>query len=319
MRRLLPALFLLHLLSSLVATPVAAEPLRFFAVGDLPYTPSEMTGLQTLFAAAAGKTPFVIHVGDIKGGSEPCTDDNLRQIAALFRAQPVPVVYTPGDNEWTDCHRERAGGLNPLDRLERVRDIFYRDPGVLRLQALGVAQPGKRGRDAALPEIYSFVKDGVIFVALHVVGSDNGYRPRQSSTISEFASREQANASALAHALDQARRRGTKVMVILCQADPMFEDPVSLPGFLSFRRGLVQLMADFPGQVLLIHGDTHIARHDRPLIDPRTGQPFTRFVRAEVPGSPLVGGLWIGIDPDAADPFAVETIYAAALGSDAGH
>ena len=29
-----------------------------------------------------------------------------------------PVIYTPGDNEWTDCHRVNNGGYNPLERLD---------------------------------------------------------------------------------------------------------------------------------------------------------------------------------------------------------
>ena len=44
----------------------AAEPLRFFAIGDLPYRESEEEPLRRLLASAvAQRTPFIVHVGDI--------------------------------------------------------------------------------------------------------------------------------------------------------------------------------------------------------------------------------------------------------------
>ncbi len=102
-------------------------------------------------------------------------------------------------------------------------------------------------------------------------------------------------------------------MVLMFQANPLFHQRQSPAGFGALHRGLVQLMADYPGPVLLLHGDTHSVKHDRPLIDPGTGESFNRFVRAEVPGSPVVGGLWISVDPDAGEAFGVEEVYPDAL------
>lgn len=150
--------------------PVQVTPLRFFVVGDLPYHRAEEAPLQALLAGAAlEQASFIVHVGDIKSGGSPCSDEQLRGIAALFQALPVSVVYTPGDNEWTDCHRPGAGRWDPRHRLARLRKIFFADPAVLRLAALGVIQADER-----YPEIYGFVAGEVLFVALHVVGSDNG-------------------------------------------------------------------------------------------------------------------------------------------------
>jgi hypothetical protein len=291
-----------------------AAPLRFFAVGDVPYGPEEIPPLRKLISSALAQgTPLLIHVGDIKGGSNPCADAGLKEVADLFRAQPVPVAYTPGDNEWTDCHREKAGRLNPRDRLERVRDIFYRDPGVLRLAALGVVPPGAGGRSAAYPETYAFMQHEVMFVALHVVGSNNGYRPNDPEAVREFRQRDRFNLEFLRRASAQARSQGAKALVLFCQADPLFGQE-SPRGFVAFRRALVQLMLDYPGPVLLLHGDTHMFRQDHPLTDPATGRLFTRFVRVEVPGSPVVGGIWVSVDPAAQAPFSVEEVYPFALG-----
>ena len=47
----------------------------------------------------------VIHVGDIHSGKQACTSDYDNDIAALWHDFQKPLVYTPGDNEWTDCHK----------------------------------------------------------------------------------------------------------------------------------------------------------------------------------------------------------------------
>jgi hypothetical protein len=297
------------LLILVFASPGWSGTLRFFAVGDLPYFPAETDQLRDLFdMAVAEGTPFLIHVGDIKAGSASCTDANLSEIAGLFRAQPVPVVYTPGDNEWTDCHRKGAGAEDPRARLARVREVFYDDPGVLRLDRLGVM----RGEDAdgrAYPENYAFMHEGVLFVALHVVGSNNGYRPGDAATVAEFEARDRANVGFLRSAADLANARNAIAVVLMFHANPLFEKVRPAQGFVGLRRALVDLMDAYPGPVLVVHGDTHRFKHDRPLIDPRTGRPFERFVRTEVPGSPVVGGLWISVDPMADESFGIMPFY----------
>ena len=97
------------------------------------------------------------------------------------------------------------------------------------------------------------------------------------------------------------------------QADPLFDRGRGPPGFRGFKDQLIALMDRFPGPVLVLHGDTHVFRHDRPLIDPKRGVPFERLVRVEVPGSPIVGGVWITVDPAAPEPFAAKAVYAASL------
>jgi hypothetical protein len=285
------------------------EPLRFFAVGDLPYSPSEMEPLRALLAdGAAGGSPFLVHLGDIKSGSTPCTDDQLREIAGLFRAQPVPVVYSIGDNEWTDCGRKAAGGLDPRGRLKRVREIFFGDPSVLRLGALDPIQAGK-----TFPEIYAFARHGVLVVVLHVVGSNNGLDRSDTVATAELAGRDRENRRFLERALASPQGRTARALVLAIQANPLFENAAGPAGYRGFKDRLVALMRRFQGPVLVLHGDTHRFRMDRPLVDPVRGIPFERLVRVEVPGSPSVGGVWITVDPDAQEPIVADPVYAVSL------
>jgi hypothetical protein len=66
----------------------------------------------------------VIHVGDIHSGSMACTsaailppihDSNPGWNQGIFYQSEqfnFPVVYTPGDNEWTDCHKSSQSASN---------------------------------------------------------------------------------------------------------------------------------------------------------------------------------------------------------------
>jgi hypothetical protein len=77
---------------------------------------------------------LVMHAGDIKSGSSLCSDSYFSLIRSDFDQFADPLVYTPGDNEWTDCHRANNGAYNPLERLTAVRTLFFRDeddPNVL--------------------------------------------------------------------------------------------------------------------------------------------------------------------------------------------
>jgi hypothetical protein len=49
----------------------------------------------------------------------------------------------------------------------------------------------------------------------------------------------------------------------------------------------------YPGEVLVIHGDTHWFRLDRPLVDPKTRQRVDNVTRLEVYGSPFVD--WVQV------------------------
>lgn len=291
-------------LSSCLAVAASADPVRFFALGDLPYSRPEVAVMQELLSeAVAGGASFIVHVGDIKSGGSPCTDSNLQEIAGIFRSVSVPVVYTPGDNEWTDCHRRSAGGFDPIERLRRVREVFFADPGVLRRDALdGVEQ------NPDYPENFAFRLGETTFVALHVVGSRNGLEADRPEMDAEFQARDAADRAFLRRAVEKAKLENDRAIVVIFHADALFHR--SGPrGFEAIKRDFRTLADEFDGPVLVLHGDTHRFVHDRPFRDPRTGEPIENLIRVEVPGSPIVGGVWISVDPEADEPFAVEPVY----------
>lgn len=282
------------------------RPLRFFAVGDAPYGDAEYAPFTRLLQQVGERAPpFIVHVGDIKGGGQPCSDARNRRVADLFAAQPVPVLYTPGDNEWTDCHRRAAGARDPLERLQALRERFFADPSVLHNEPLGLVVPN---RD--YPENGYFVYQDVVFVLLHVVGSDNNHRQGHAEALQEWRRRSAANRALLDQATGVAGARGARAMVLFFHANPLLEQSPPSAGFRPFIDDLERLLDRYSGPVLAVHGDTHRFQFNRPW--QRSGTVATageRFWRLEVPGSPFLGGVWITLTDDVARPFLIEVVY----------
>ena len=57
---------------------------------------------------------------------------------------------------------------------------------------------------------------------------------------------------------------------------------------------LVEEARNYAGEVLVVHGDTHRFRFDRPLID-REGRAVANVMRLEVFGSPFVDWVYVTV------------------------
>jgi len=99
---------------------------RFMIVGDTAYNPpADYDRYHALIAKINAVDPdFTIHIGDTKGGGS-CGDDFQKQALEFLNEFSSPVIYTPGDNEWTDCHRPINGSFKPEERLYAIRRIFF--------------------------------------------------------------------------------------------------------------------------------------------------------------------------------------------------
>ena len=117
-------------LSALRPLPAQSQVQGFtFALfGDLGYVPSEEPWLENVLADLSKDSAlsFVVHVGDLSSPRYGCTDEMQARRLAQFNALPHPLIYTPGDNEWTDCHEgQNVKGFDPLERLAKLRTVFF--------------------------------------------------------------------------------------------------------------------------------------------------------------------------------------------------
>ncbi|MDS4015594.1 MAG: metallophosphoesterase family protein, partial [Candidatus Accumulibacter sp.] len=102
------------LLCLLLSGFATAETWRFAVIGDTPYDDYETSELPRMLDAIAAEHPsFIVHAGDLKASTTVCSDELFRSRRALLDATRVPLIYVPGDNEWTDCRFGLAGGYDP--------------------------------------------------------------------------------------------------------------------------------------------------------------------------------------------------------------
>lgn len=286
-------------LAMLVATSAfCAELKHFVLLGDTPYSARERQAFPGMLAEIVASTPdFIIHVGDFKLSKDPCSDALFEDRRRLFDTSPVPFIYLPGDNEWTDCKRWIAGHYSEEERLATIRQLFFSNP-----ESLGKTRLPVERQSAVFPEHLRWRSGPVIFLTLNVPGPDNNIG-RKTQAKSEFKTRNAAvidwvkQGFALAHAEKRA------AIVIAMQANPGFKEYAAGFPHRGFRE-LLDTLRDgalsFPGQVLLLQGDTHWQRVDHPLRVPGSNRRIANFTRAESFGYPFMG--WVDITVDADDP-----------------
>ncbi len=294
-------MLLAGLLAGACAAPAPGPGSFEFAVlGDTPYSDAE----EHEFIAMIGRIDaeplaFAIHVGDFKGGGD-CSDALYARRRAQFDTFTHPLVYTPGDNEWTDCRRRNMGSMDPLERLARLRQVFFTDRFSLGArmptdaQDACLAPPIAGCGCGAYPENRAWEHDGVRFVTLNVPGSDNNVGFDAASD-AEAKCRDAANARWLERAVQAVAAPDARALVIAIQADPWNTRKPVYRGLLAQVEAAAARLAK---PVLFIHGDTHTYRVDRPFTAPIT--------RLETYGSPFVGWVKVTVDPRRPELFGFE-------------
>ena len=290
------------------APPQTGSAFSFAVMGDVPYTEAEEKRfLGMMKRIDAEKLAFVIHVGDIKG-SGPCSDEFFARRKSQFDASAHPFFFTPGDNEWRDCRDPRNGAMDPLDRLARIRQVFFADRSTLgrrRMQAAAQDQcvePNLPGCACApYPENRAWSIGRVNFVTLNVPGIH--VEEKDPRMLAESRCREEANRQWLERAVRESEGEATRALVVFIQANPW---DVQRHLFRGFVDQLGAAAARLAKPVLLVHGDTHTYQVDAPLADIVGAPPGIRLTRLETYGSPFVGWVKVTIDPALADPFRFE-------------
>ena len=274
-------------------------------IGDVPYTEDQLSAFPS-WVQEIDEDPDVaraVHLGDIKSGSTLCSDAYLETIAGLFKTFDDPLVYTPGDNEWTDCHRLNNGAYNPLERLAKLRALFFAKPGTtLGGRAHVRPQPG-------YPENVQWQDSKVIFSASHVVGSNNSLAPWTGNTaptpeqLAEGNARIDAALAWIDDAFDKATRTNARGVVLMMQADTFEFDNETLPGFVAILDRIEDRAASYGRPVLLLQGDSHVFTVDTPFAG---AQNVTRII---VEGStPANEWLKLTVDPSSPGVFSWERI-----------
>jgi len=305
---------------------------EFGVIGDQQYTVEDEEKFPNLIDALnEANISFVVHVGDIEIDprtyninprafkSVPCTNETFYHRRDEFQRSKRPFIYTPGDNEWTDCHAVKHQSNDPLERLARVREIFFQGDQTLGQRTLTLIRQSDDPKYGKFRENVRWIHGDVLFVTLHMVGSNNNFgRTREMDA--EYNERNGANLAWMKQAFELAKRNGNKAITILAQANPGFQNswsesrfrryflnsPITRPekrpktGYDDFLSALEAETLAFNGPVVMVHGDSHIFRIDQPLVNSTTGRVIENFTRLETFGTPDVH--WVRVIVDLNDP-----------------
>ena len=288
---------------SLFTLQIHAASFTFAAIGDVPYGPPEE--LASLVSRINPQSvAFTIHVGDIKSGGSLCSDDAYLKVRELFNRFEQPLIYTPGDNEWTDCHRKSCGAYDPLERLDKIRSLFFAGDESLGRQRIRMQSQADDPRYARYVENRRWSRGKVTFATLHMVGSNNNLQPELPSS-SEFEARDEANIAWLRKTFEFARMRKDVAVILAMQADTFMAEPGPASGFTNWLAALRDEVARWNKPVLLIQGDTHVFRVDHPLKD-TDGKPMSQLTRVVVPGEREPDPVLVEVNDARAEPFRLQ-------------
>jgi hypothetical protein len=310
--------------------------------GDLPYSDVQaLIGVPNLIADMNRQDlAFTVHDGDLKAGNATpgslspttCSDALYVQALGYFNALRAPAMFTPGDNDWTDCDRPSNGGFSSRERLDHQRQLFFSTPyslGQRRLRQEVQSAALCLGVNGATPcvENRRWTFGAVTYVTLNVQGSCNNLCDSAPDP-TEWAARNQANIAWLRESFRFAAARQSVAVMIVSQADPGWDlsdgtraplrDPKTLAetdgqpdGFQDYLSALRDEVVAFRKPVAYVHGDSHYYRVDKPLLD-SAGRRLENFTRVETFGDNQANGtndvnwLKVTVDPRSREVFSYQ-------------
>ena len=298
--------------TSAVASPNGVRNAITLAVyGDAPYgtSPTDTQQLEATpaFIEAINADPdvaLVLHVGDIHSGKQYCTAEYDRQVSDLWRAFAHPLVYTPGDNEWSDCHKAAEGGGtynsatgqidfvkdasghpvdhaggDPVANLNLIRSTFFAKPGVTLGKRKYVATQSqffdpRHRSDHKFVENVLWQDADVLFIVINLPGGSNndtdvwyGAPAASAAQNKEVAERTGADLRWLELGFALAKANNVRGVVVMAQADMW--DAEKGAAHQAEYEPFVKTIADrtlaLRRPVLMLNGDSHVYRSDNPL------------------------------------------------------
>jgi hypothetical protein len=298
----------------------------------MPYTIAQDDQYRRVIASLnAADLAFVVHVGDMQSSpsdhyaspatsSLPCTDEKYEALYMSFQSVKHPVILTPGDNDWTDCHLIRESQVDPLERLAKVRTMFYPAGRSLGQRTIAVENQATVPQFAKFQENLRWTIHGVTFGTLHIVGSNDNLG-RTAEMDSEHAERKAANLAWMRSLFAEAKRSDSRGLVLMAHANLGFENywpkepraryfrpfiprgqplPFRPAAFDEYVEALAEELESYDKPVAFLHGDTHLFRIDKPLYGKKTERSFENFTRVETFGDPNTH--WVRITVDAEEP-----------------
>lgn len=288
--------------------------------GDVPYGAAGRAEYPRLLADMNRARPaFAIYDGDLKAGADgQCTDELYPRHKAWFGLAALPCRR--------HARRQRLDGLlgslrtgnrgyDPEERLDFERSTFFASNLTLGARRMRVQRESSAAGYEAYRENARWTAGPVLYLTLNFQGSNDSLphagvdgETRSDAEIArqkaEHDARQAADIHWLRESFAKAQRTGAKGVVVTWQADPNFNNeqhlqPNQYDGLVAVRDELRKQVIAFDGQTLLVHGDSHYFKIDKPL-SYDNGQVVEKFTRLETFGA--ANTHWVSLTVDPRDP-----------------
>lgn len=316
-----------------------ANEFHFVTLGDTAYKDGRLEEYGRLIKTINKSEPtFSIHVGDMTG-YQACDREVYERVKKEFNSFQSPLIYTPGDNEWTDCwdpavtpkdkNFNAVQTQQKLGTLNMLREMFFAKPESLGKTKLKLTRQSDILAHKDYVENVYWEHNGVLFATVHVVGSNDGLDPYLSAAAEESIERRISNMMWLDHLRKKVEAEQPKAVVIAMHAALFTNEPtrqsmqdnsnVRIRGgksgpYAAYVQRIANFAKNYKRPILLIHGDFHEYVIDRPFYlfegesnpDNMKGENITRL---QVFGSPELKAVKVTVEPDTPWVFGFTPLF----------
>ncbi len=253
------------------------NPVTFTAIGDVPYSDILREGLIAMISKhnTIASSEFVVHVGDIKRGADPCDEAVYDDISGILKNFKVPTFMLLGDNEFNDC-------ANPNQAFDYWKQYFLKFNENWTFDQKITYQRERT-------ENFSWVKEKVLFIGLNIVGS-------RVHDQAEWTKRLTDNANFLTSQIE-TNKNDIEAVVVMAHAN-MVE--AGAEKFKPFTEPFLAAAANFKKPVLYVQGDGHIWFTNKPWVE-------KNITRVQIDGG--LKAVQITIDANKAAPFSFNRTF----------
>ncbi|WP_229499230.1 hypothetical protein [Pseudoduganella ginsengisoli] len=235
-----------------------ARPFHFAVIGH-PFraVADENVLRRTITEANQDKPAFIVATG-IKAQTEACSDRLYAQRRDILDGSPRPLVLAPAGSDWAGC-RNSAGRSNAIERLSRIREVFFPDSQSLGVRRMPLSRQSANVKFRSYAENAYWEQGGVLFATMNVPDNNNHYLP-EAGRNSEYEDRLVANRAWLHRLFLMAQRREGLVLFTDGDIKAHVDEGFSLlsgfsakqDGYAPIRKQVRAFAEKYKGKVLLV-------------------------------------------------------------------
>lgn len=252
-------------------TTAILDSVIFSVIGDVPYNAEQRDGLISLIQThnTKAKSEFVVHVGDIKPGADPCDEAVFQDVSGILKEFSAPTFMLLGDNEYNDCD-------DPISALQLWNQYFLNFHQNWTFDQTITYQDNRA-------ENFAWTQDKVMFVGLNLVGSDVHNQDEWDTRLTD-------NGNFLRDFVS-IHRDNSEALVIFGHANMVELGPDKFKPFTDVLRSVAE---EFNKPMLYMQGDGHFWFMNRPYEE-------MNLLRVQIEGG--ANAVQVTVNPNMEQPF----------------